>query len=304
MSTVLLYPGSSGWTYDFNARALAASLSSRFDIRIAHTADQAHHLAQHADVIVDFWWRGSMEHHYGRRVIKQISSHRWQRHKYGSLLPLTLVARHVAKAGAVIVPSVRLERIIANAIGQTSLDVPVYLTPKGFSPELFSFAERMHAELRVGWAGSARGADKRVKLLRAACPDLHEQGPYSTGGERPYEQMGAFYQSIDVITCASDAEGDPRTLIEGMACGCFPVTTNVGIVPELVRDGIDGLIVEQSEEAFRKAFAWCRDNLDYVREAGRRNAERMLATRTWAQCAPRWAYAFDAVIARNKEQAA
>ena len=107
----------------------------------------------------------------------------------------------------------------------------------------------------------------------------------------PYGEMPDFYNSIDVISVASTAEGDPRPLIEGMACGCFPVTTDVGIVPELVRHGENGLIVERSVKAFAEAFAWCRANVDQVRAAGRRNAELMLASRTWAHVASAWASA-------------
>lgn len=305
---VLLSVGEEGWSYDFTARALVEHLSSRFAFEIAHHPVHVHTRAPHVDLVVDFWWRGALEQHYGKRVLKQVSSHRWEQRKYGRLNPRVLAKKYLAPSAGVVVPSQRLLRIVRDGLSEhevrerISCEVPVTIAPKGFDPQLFQWRERTSSDLRVGWAGTGRQVDKRLDVLRAACPDLVEAGPGTRGAELPYEQMPAFYRSLDVITCASDAEGDPRPLIEAMACGCFPVTVDVGIVPELVVNGENGLIVERTPEAFMEALAWCRANLDYVRTAGAANAEQMLATRQWSMCAPLWGDAFDAAIARRSEQ--
>jgi glycosyltransferase involved in cell wall biosynthesis len=220
--------------------------------------------------------------------VKQVSSHRWTREKYGNLDARAVISGHLRRAGAVLVPSQRLLEELGDAPHVT-------LCPKGFHPESFGDAGERRGDLVVGWAGSQNAVDKRLAVIAGAWPAL------KVASSLAYDEMPDFYNSIDVITCASDAEGDPRPLIEGMACGCFPVTVDVGIVPELVRHGENGLIVERTPQAFADAFAWCRANLDHVREAGRRNAEEMLATRTWAKVAPLWGDAFAAAIDRAPE---
>ncbi|MCH6556155.1 MAG: glycosyltransferase, partial [Chloroflexi bacterium] len=40
----------------------------------------------------------------------------------------------------------------------------------------------------------------------------------------------------------------PNTIIEGAACGCIPICTAVGCIPELVEDGHNGYIIERSAE--------------------------------------------------------
>jgi hypothetical protein len=76
------------------------------------------------------------------------------------------------------------------------------------------------------------------------------------------------------------------TLLEGMAAGCFPVCADAGIVPELVRDGENGLIVrERTIAAFRSAFEWCELHVDEVRRAGRENAALIHRQRNWELCA-------------------
>ena len=45
--------------------------------------------------------------------------------------------------------------------------------------------------------------------------------------------MVEWYNSGSYVLCASRSEGTPNTILEGMACGCVPVSTIVGNVAEL-----------------------------------------------------------------------
>lgn len=282
---IWLVPYLRNWSYDLTARALVRHLSDRFEFRIAYQDEMLRINGKRADLIVDFWWKGALHRRFGRRVVKQVSSHRWGQGRYGALDAAQLVSGHLKKTGGVLVPSLRLHDELA-AVG-----CPVDVCPKGFHPETFGDYDLRRGDLEIGWAGAAEASDKNVSMLIEAWPTMRLADRCLTQDEMP-----DFYNSVDVITCASTAEGDPRPLIEGMACGCFPVVADVGIVPELVRHGENGLIVERTPQAFAEAFAWCRANVEYVRAAGRRNAVEMLATRTWAQVAPVWGDAFERAI--------
>lgn len=289
---VWLVPYLKGWTYDITARAIAEQLAHRFEFRIAHQADvDAGELEKwDADVVVDMWWKGTMYRRRPERVVKQVSSHRWSFEHWGSHSPYEVLDRFARGVKTVIVPSQRL-RAMLEAVRPGAVRV----APKGFDPSLLEDHRMRGGELRVGWAGAAAAPDKCVEILVAADPTVRIADLCLTQGE-----MSDFYNGIDVIAVSSIAEGDPRPLIEGMACGCFPVATDVGIVPELVSHGVNGLIVERSVEAFSDAFAWCRRNLDAVRAAGALNAVRMREQRTWASVAPSWGDAFDQAIEASR----
>jgi glycosyltransferase involved in cell wall biosynthesis len=289
---VWLVPGGRAWSYDFTAHALVQHLSDRFEIRVAYadTIDELDHWS--ADLVVDFWWKGKLERRFGQQTMKQVSSHRWSQGRYHRLTTKLMARKHLSNAGWIAVPSLRLEQELNRQRGHTKLP-PVSVCPKGFHPDLMGDYGARRGPLAIGWAGNATAVDKNVPLLLQADPSMRVADRCLTQGE-----MGDFYNSIDVITCASVAEGDPRPLIEAMACGCFPVVVDVGIVPELVRDGDNGLIVQRTPEAFAAAFQWCRDNIDYVREAGRRNARELAATRTWAVTSRSWGDAFSSAIER------
>lgn len=247
-----------------------------------------------ADLYVDFWWKGKLELIHGHRVVKQVSSHRWEQARYSMMNTKKLATKHLRASGAVAVPSLRLHAMLASLERMPEVSICM----KGFHPELMGDFGGRRGPLTVGWAGNASASDKRVLIIASAFPDLRVADQCLT-----QEEMGDFYNGCDVITCASTAEGDPRTLIEGLACGCFYVGVDVGIVPELVRDGIDGIIVERNAESFAAALRWCTENIDQVRDAGRRNAERMRATRSWDIASRSWGNAFDRAIARATAEA-
>lgn len=54
---------------------------------------------------------------------------------------------------------------------------------------------------------------------------------------------------MDVLVLSSLSEGSPNVVLEGMAAGLPIVATRVGGVPELVRDGETGLLVEPGDAA-------------------------------------------------------
>jgi glycosyltransferase involved in cell wall biosynthesis len=130
---------------------------------------------------------------------------------------------------------------------------------------------------KVLWTGSEmarqrKGYDRFVRPLQArlrARGISCETRLVDSLGERkqPPAAMAEWYNSGTVLVCASDVEGTPNPALEAAACGCTVVSTEVGNMPELIRDGRNGYLVERTVDAlYEGAIAACANYVPLARE--------------------------------------
>ncbi|MBI1178020.1 glycosyltransferase [bacterium] len=285
---VLLLVDRPNWAYDTAAKAIATRLCDEFEFRIFYVCESPDLNSWPFDLIHVFFWGESYHQAYvkdPRKVIKEISSHRWANEDfYGRLTAPEAAKRYLTDAGTLTATSKRLQSIFSEVR-------PVMLTPNGFDTGDFRCDAHRSGPLRIGWAGNEKDSCKGVAdILRPSAGTDFELN--IAGGKLTQAQMRNFYNSVDVLCVASTAEGEPLTLVEGLACGCFPVAVDVGIVPELVQHKVNGLVVERSVAAFRAAFQWCALNTERIRKIGQANAREALSTRSWDVVANSWRKAF------------
>jgi glycosyltransferase involved in cell wall biosynthesis len=63
------------------------------------------------------------------------------------------------------------------------------------------------------------------------------------------DDVAPFYEAIDTLLLPSVNEGTPVSVIESLAAGRPAVATRVGGVPDVLRDGVDGFLVEVGDPA-------------------------------------------------------
>lgn len=63
---------------------------------------------------------------------------------------------------------------------------------------------------------------------------------------RPHAEMAEVYRSAMILVSPSTHDGTPNTLLEGMACGCFPIAGDLDSIREWITDGENGLLVNSS----------------------------------------------------------
>src|SRR5262249_20949455 len=75
------------------------------------------------------------------------------------------------------------------------------------------------------------------------------------GGARTQQDLVQEYARADVfalspvVTGGGDRDGGPNVLIEAMACGVPVVATAISGIPELIEDGVTGLLVPPDDPA-------------------------------------------------------
>jgi glycosyltransferase involved in cell wall biosynthesis len=147
-------------------------------------------------------------------------------------------------------------------------------------------------ELVVLLTGPARGY-VRDELTRLGVRHVHVL--LDGRGELP-----TAYHALDAYLVASRQEGGPKSILESLATGTPFVTTPVGQVPELVVDGVNGLIAPAEDaEALASAVLRVRDDASLAgrfRLAGRATAE----ANSHRALVPRWERLLDGFVDRPR----
>jgi glycosyltransferase involved in cell wall biosynthesis len=116
---------------------------------------------------------------------------------------------------------------------------------------------------------------------RATAPGL--EGRVDLAGR--VADPGPLLAGADLFALTSAAENCPLALLEAMAAGLPVVATAVGGVPEVVRDGVDGLLVPTGDlRALRTALALLAEDEDLRRRMGASARDRILSRYTLDHC--------------------
>jgi glycosyltransferase involved in cell wall biosynthesis len=76
------------------------------------------------------------------------------------------------------------------------------------------------------------------------------------------QQMCAWYNSGQVYVVASKNEGTPNPAIEAASCGCPVVSTHVGNMPELIKDGYNGYLCDRTVQSLYDGIMKTFDNIE------------------------------------------
>jgi len=102
------------------------------------------------------------------------------------------------------------------------------------------------------------------------------------------EDVAPMYRTLDFYWVTSRIEGGPVPLLEAMSSGVCCISTKVGVAPEVIKDGINGCLVD-IEDASRIA-ALTRKLIEHKEERemmGREARNTILSGYGWSQTAKR-----------------
>ena len=296
---IILLVSLPNWALDHCARSMAKRLCHRFDFEIKYSTLGETLDAKQTDLIHIFDWGDKHYKRFGfqkEQIIKSVSSSRWMYEaSYNNLSTDEFVSNYLTDCSVVVTPSLSICKILEGRVRDlfhlpNSVETDLFRPPKN---------KRYSKDLTIGWVGNPD--DSYKGLFDILIPAAANYNFLSSNGRLPLRQLLKLYKKIDVLAIASVAEGEPIPLLEGMAAGCFPVATNVGLVPEIIVDGSNGLIVKRDVESFRKAFDWCAQNLTMVRSIGTKNRS-IIKDRSWDQCVYRfeevYQYAYEKKVSK------
>jgi spore coat protein SA len=115
----------------------------------------------------------------------------------------------------------------------------------------------------------------------------------------PHEDMAPTYLLGDVFAAPSQKpEGMPMVLLEASACGLPLIATRLGGIPEVVQDGINGVLLDNAddpEELAGKIMALLQDAA-LSQRLGQKARERALERFSWQRIAQEQEAVYDRIV--------
>jgi len=181
----------------------------------------------------------------------------------------------------------------------------VELTPGGVDTKLFCPISTASPErkITVGWAGSKNNMHVKgfrgLELITAACkrvgylfkPALKEVK------HRNEREMASYYQNdIDIYVDASISAGRQNGLVEAGACGKPLISTRVGIAEQLIKDRINGVLVDRNINSIAQGLV---NITPYINLFGERIREEIEENWSWEKHVPKFENLFSEVLAQQ-----
>ncbi len=272
------------WAFHNSAIEIVNQLSNEFCFDIKYVIDKPRLNPNDYDLLHVWFW-GETHHQKFKfpknKVLKEVSSHRWEDNPmFGPCTPKEMVDKYLFDAKNVFCTSARLFNLFENCKKKDIIPQNFILQEKGYNPSKFYFARTRIGEMTICWAGNIKDPVKGVEDI--LIPATQDKFKLNLAFDLKHDQMCDFYNNNDIYVVCSRNEATPLPLIESMACGCFPVVNDVGIVPEIIIHKKNGYIVKtRTIEAYQEAFEWCKDNIEFVRRVGQENAKWAFDNKRW-----------------------
>ncbi|MDO7907631.1 glycosyltransferase family 4 protein [Paenibacillus sp. JX-17] len=172
---------------------------------------------------------------------------------------------------------------------------PLIKTRVGIDTAQFKPAADQQKRLfRVGWVGRIDLPDRRelkgYDLVRSALKGLNAELDIRTFKEQyvSRDQMIGYYQQLDCLICSSRTESIPFPVLEAAACGIPVISTQVGIVPELIRHKQNGILIPRTANAIRKEVMQLMTNPEERQRLGHNARDAIVELWSWDVCKQEW----------------
>jgi glycosyltransferase involved in cell wall biosynthesis len=138
------------------------------------------------------------------------------------------------------------ERCGISSIGFIFMYVGRLIPGKGLEPLLeafWSLGSLREAKLYlVGNGGFRRNLEERAQGLGIGNRIVF-------AGARLHDEIPLWLNAADCLILPSFSEGCPNVVLEASACGCPIIATRIGGIPEIIKHGENGILVEPGDPA-------------------------------------------------------
>ena len=179
-----------------------------------------------------------------------------------------------------------------------------FYVPNGVDEKLFRPVDPLHVggRLVAGHVGKQCEAKGQAEFIIPAMKAAGVESTYNVKDYRnrlPYTEMWRYYQNMDVFMVASIEDGTPNGALEAAACGRPIISNRIGNMPEFIKDGWNGFLVDRSLKSYIDKLEYLDKNRDHLVEMGKNARKTIEEGWTWKIQAENYRKMFKEILRIN-----
>ena len=157
--------------------------------------------------------------------------------------------------------------------------------------------------MNVGWTGNPnrefKGLYSHIIPAIELAQKTHPQIQFKTRFSGPMETLPYFYEDIDVIVIASDADAGPSLFGDASLMDVPSISTDIGWPHEVIKSGENGFIVEKDVEEISKTIIELYEDRELLFKMSKRIRGDYLAVFNTQIMVKRWKTMFQELLFKN-----
>lgn len=278
---ILLVPNTPNWAFDNRANRIIKYLSRYYNFDKKYSGDLKNKKVNYDkyDCIFIFYWPDIDYLNIEEKVPKEklitgiFSYNSWEGKK-------RYARKHFNKCKVVICATRDFQKEFKSKTYKT------FYAPHGVDEtKFFPIKKKNKSEkLIVGWAGNPDHKNKSYKgywniLVPVVSRNkswLELKSVLKGYSEIPHNKMNYFYNSIDILVCVSKGESVCNPVLEAGACGKPIISTRVGVIPEIIKNNYNGLLIKRNQKKLEKALKKLYKDKKLKKEMGKNMNQEIL----------------------------
>ena len=183
------------------------------------------------------------------------------------------------------------DRVTVTGAGTNLIPAPDEVSSHAAPIALFvgrEFGRKGGPTLLSAWPAVAREVPEAQLWIVGTREEPRREGQVTWHGAVPADALRDLYRQASVLVLPTMYDMSPHVLREALGYGLTCVTTTVGGIPEIVRDGVDSLLVAPGDDAgLAAALVKLLSDPGLAREMGAAGRTRVLRELTWERVAER-----------------
>jgi glycosyltransferase involved in cell wall biosynthesis len=277
LAKVLLITDVCGWAWWNKSRYLQHYLGDEFDIDVVCVLgpERGGINAGKYDLYLTFGYSyvGYLKRVAKRKRITGITAHR----------PKNMLLGAMRQANYLHANS---KMLLSELKGMADQGQTCFYVPNGVDHNLFKPVDPLHTEgqLVAGHVGKQCHAKGQAEFIIPAMKAAGIESTYNVKDYRnrlPYTEMWQYYQTMDVFMVASIEDGTPNGALEAAACGRPIISNRIGNMPEFIKDGWNGFLVDRKLNHYIEKLEYLDKNRDHLVEMGKNARKTIEEAWTW-----------------------